>query len=71
MYRDHLRRVSYCSRLLLMLFSYTYELCFFGQARQKSNKDSSSNHLGTFSDWTGGGETGSFDYYTKQSYSGG
>lgn len=27
-------------------FSYTYELCFFGRATQKSNKDSSSNFLG-------------------------
>lgn len=26
--------------------SYTYELCFFGKATQKSNKDGSSNHLG-------------------------
>lgn len=26
--------------------SYTYELCFFGRATQKSNKDHSSNHLG-------------------------
>jgi protein kinase C substrate 80K-H len=26
--------------------SYTYELCFFGRATQKSNKDSSSNFLG-------------------------
>lgn len=26
--------------------SYTYELCFFGRATQKSNKDHSSNFLG-------------------------
>lgn len=47
---------------------YTYELCFFGGARQKSNKDSSSNSLGSFAGWNTEGERGSYGYYTKQRY---
>ncbi|ORX35023.1 glucosidase II beta subunit-like-domain-containing protein [Kockovaella imperatae] len=47
---------------------YTYELCFFGRASQKSNKDSSSNHLGTWSKWEQGETHGSFEYYSTQYY---
>lgn len=50
--REDLRRVSHSSlgdqvKVSLMIFSYTYELCFFGSATQKSNKDYSNNHLGS------------------------
>ncbi|WWC90142.1 uncharacterized protein L201_005075 [Kwoniella dendrophila CBS 6074] len=50
---------------------YTYELCFFGKATQKSNKDSSSNHLGSFSQWNTAAEQGTYEYYTKQLYNNG
>ncbi|WVW81324.1 hypothetical protein I302_103315 [Kwoniella bestiolae CBS 10118] len=50
---------------------YTYELCFFGKATQKSNKDGATNHMGTFSGWNTAAEQGSFDYYTKQLYKNG
>ena len=64
--------------------SYTYELCFFGRATQKSNKDHSQNHLGwvwswpigksrtltdsTFSDWNTTAEAGASEYYSQQRY---
>ncbi|CAD6578508.1 MAG: hypothetical protein TREMPRED_002209 [Tremellales sp. Tagirdzhanova-0007] len=47
---------------------YTYELCFFGRATQKSNKDSSSNFLGSFVDWNGSAAPGTFEHYTRQNY---
>lgn len=47
---------------------YTYELCFLGSARQKSNKDSSSNHLGTFTEWKTDEVEGSYEYYSRQNY---
>ncbi|RXK36650.1 protein kinase C substrate 80K-H [Tremella mesenterica] len=50
---------------------YTYELCFFGRASQKSNKDSSSNHLGTFGEWNTSAEPATYDYYTRQVYKNG
>ncbi|WVR03133.1 hypothetical protein IAU60_000123 [Kwoniella sp. DSM 27419] len=50
---------------------YTYELCFFGRATQRSNKDSSSNYMGSFSHWNTSAEEGSYDYYTKQMYQNG
>ncbi|KAK8844712.1 hypothetical protein IAR55_006562 [Kwoniella newhampshirensis] len=50
---------------------YTYELCFFGKATQRSNKDGASNHLGTFSDWNTAAEEGSLPYYSQQLYKNG
>ncbi|WWD22735.1 hypothetical protein CI109_107228 [Kwoniella shandongensis] len=50
---------------------YTYELCFFGKATQKSNKDGSSNHMGTFSDWNTAEQEGSLAYYSQQLYGNG
>ncbi|OCF38619.1 protein kinase C substrate 80K-H [Kwoniella heveanensis CBS 569] len=50
---------------------YTYELCFFGRATQKSNKDGSSNYMGTFSHWNTDAEEGSLSYYSKQMYKNG
>ncbi|KAL1408832.1 hypothetical protein Q8F55_005646 [Vanrija albida] len=50
---------------------YTYELCFFGRAVQKSNKDHSSNHLGTFTGWHDKAEAGSAEYYQRQKYTNG
>ncbi|TXT10626.1 hypothetical protein VHUM_02131 [Vanrija humicola] len=50
---------------------YTYELCFFGKATQKSNKDHSSNHLGSFTSWNGSAEPNSPEYYRQQKYQNG
>ncbi|WVQ94203.1 hypothetical protein IAU59_001281 [Kwoniella sp. CBS 9459] len=50
---------------------YTYELCFFGRATQKSNKDGSSNYMGTFSHWNTDAEEGTLPYYSKQMYKNG
>ncbi|WRT63265.1 uncharacterized protein IL334_000168 [Kwoniella shivajii] len=50
---------------------YTYELCFFGKATQRSNKDSSSNHMGTFFEWNSAADQGSLPYYSKQLYKNG
>lgn len=50
---------------------YTYELCFFGKATQKSNKDHSSNHLGSFVSWNGTAESGAPEYYSQQKYQNG
>lgn len=48
--------------------SYTYELCFFGQAKQKSNKDHSSNLLGSFTAWNPDAVTGTLEHYSKMQY---
>lgn len=48
--------------------SYTYELCFFGTATQKSNKDHSSNNLGHFVEWNPAAKAGEYEYYTKMAY---
>lgn len=48
--------------------SYTYELCFFGKATQKSNKDHSSNNLGHFVEWNPAAKAGEYDYYTKMAF---
>ncbi|WVO16024.1 hypothetical protein L204_103689 [Cryptococcus depauperatus] len=47
---------------------YTYELCFFGKVRQKSNKDGSSNDLGTFNSWNPVASEGTLPYYSQQIY---
>ncbi|WVQ82852.1 hypothetical protein IAT38_004987 [Cryptococcus sp. DSM 104549] len=50
---------------------YTYELCFFGKATQKSNKDGSNNNLGSFSHWKEDADQGSLSYYSQQVYKNG
>ncbi|BEJ14197.1 hypothetical protein CspHIS471_0313710 [Cutaneotrichosporon sp. HIS471] len=47
---------------------YTYELCFFGGATQKSNKDHSSNNLGHFVEWNNAAQPGEYAYYTKMAF---
>ncbi|GMK53438.1 hypothetical protein CspeluHIS016_0100240 [Cutaneotrichosporon spelunceum] len=47
---------------------YTYELCFFGRATQKSNKDHSSNNLGHFVEWNPAAQPGEHAYYTRMAY---
>ncbi|KAH8922813.1 glycoside hydrolase family 31 protein [Atractiella rhizophila] len=49
---------------------YTYDVCLFQEAHQKSNKGHGSTSLGKFSSWSTGGESPSSDeYYMKQVYS--
>ncbi|KAG8747892.1 hypothetical protein FRC10_010511 [Ceratobasidium sp. 414] len=52
---------------------YTYSICLFGAATQKSNRDHSSHNLGHFSGWNDkeGVTAGSYEYYTRQYYKGG
>ncbi|ELU43157.1 endoplasmic reticulum protein [Rhizoctonia solani AG-1 IA] len=52
---------------------YTYSVCLFGSATQKSNRDHASHSLGRFSGWNDkeGVTPGSYDYYTRQYYKGG
>ncbi|KAG9317094.1 glucosidase II beta subunit-like protein-domain-containing protein [Chiua virens] len=47
---------------------YTYEVCLFGEARQKPNKGGSTFSLGKFSSWNKLAKPGEFEYYTKQRY---
>jgi len=50
---------------------YTYTVCLFGSATQKSNKNSASNNLGTFSSWSTSPSVtpGDYEYYATQVYS--
>ncbi|KAG8679834.1 hypothetical protein FRC09_018680, partial [Ceratobasidium sp. 395] len=52
---------------------YTYSICLFGSATQKSNRDHSSHSLGRFSGWNDkeGVVAGSHEYYTRQYYKSG
>ncbi|KAJ1310997.1 hypothetical protein OPQ81_009505 [Rhizoctonia solani] len=52
---------------------YTYSVCLFGSATQKSNRDHASHNLGRFSGWNDkeGVAPGSYEYYTRQYYRGG
>ncbi|CAE7168708.1 unnamed protein product [Rhizoctonia solani] len=52
---------------------YTYSVCLFGSATQKSNRDNASHNLGRFSGWNDkeGVVPGSYEYYTRQYYKGG
>src|SRR4051794_38695218 len=50
---------------------YTYKVCLFGSAEQKSSRDHYSTNLGTFSRWDGPGEQGAPSWYTKQVYDNG
>ncbi|KAF8556298.1 hypothetical protein OG21DRAFT_1596536 [Imleria badia] len=47
---------------------YTYEVCLFGEARQKPNKGGSTFSLGKFTSWNKLAEPGELEYYTKQRY---
>ncbi|KAG8767176.1 hypothetical protein FRC15_005878 [Serendipita sp. 397] len=47
---------------------YTYEVCIFGQATQKSNNGGSQNSLGRFSSWNTSAPVGSPEYYSRQVY---
>lgn len=50
---------------------YTYEVCLFGEARQKANSGSSVHSLGHFSSWKKDEEAGTPDYYSRQVFTGG
>jgi hypothetical protein len=47
---------------------YTYSLCFFGEATQKSNNNGARTSLGHFKGWSSEAPQGSDDYYMKQLY---
>ncbi|KAF9651810.1 hypothetical protein BDM02DRAFT_3110284 [Thelephora ganbajun] len=50
---------------------YTYEVCLFGEAKQKGNSDGSVHSLGHFSSWKRDEEVGTPDYYSRQMFTGG
>jgi len=47
---------------------YTYSVCFFGQATQRSNGAGGTNSLGRFTRWNDDAEEGTMDYYSAQMY---
>ncbi|GES77552.1 glucosidase II beta subunit-like-domain-containing protein [Rhizophagus clarus] len=47
---------------------YTYTICMFDKATQKSNKDHVTTHLGYFEKWIGAESKEDHKYYTAQSY---
>ncbi|CEQ39441.1 SPOSA6832_00983 [Sporobolomyces salmonicolor] len=50
---------------------YTYSVCFFGEATQKSNNNGGRTSLGRFKGWSPTAEEGSDDYYRKHIYADG
>jgi len=50
---------------------YTYEVCLFGEARQKANSGGSVHSLGHFSSWKSDEEVGTPNYYSRQVFIGG
>lgn len=50
---------------------YTYEVCLFGEARQKANSGGSAHSLGNFRSWKNDEETGTPGYYSRQVFTGG
>jgi len=50
---------------------YTYEVCLFGEARQKASSGGSVHSLGHFSSWKNDEEVGTPGYYSRQIYTGG
>ncbi|KAM0791314.1 hypothetical protein ACM66B_005786 [Microbotryomycetes sp. NB124-2] len=50
---------------------YTYSVCFFGQATQKSNNNGARTSLGNFHGWSETDKKGSDAYYHKQLYADG
>lgn len=53
------------------LGEYTYSVCFFGEAHQKSNNNKMRTSLGKFKGWNDTAEAGSSAYYSKQVYADG
>ncbi|KAL8278215.1 hypothetical protein RQP46_009388 [Phenoliferia psychrophenolica] len=53
------------------LGEYTYSVCFFGEATQKSNSNHAKTNLGRFSSWSTSAEAGSDAYYEKHVYDNG
>ncbi|KAG8832269.1 hypothetical protein FRC17_001628 [Serendipita sp. 399] len=47
---------------------YTYEVCLFGHATQKSNNGGGQHSLGRFSSWNTAATVGSPEYYSRQVY---
>ncbi|GAA5828886.1 hypothetical protein JCM11251_005908 [Rhodosporidiobolus azoricus] len=50
---------------------YTYSVCFFGEAQQKSNNNGMKTSLGRFVGWSSDAEQGTEEYYHKQLYANG
>jgi len=50
---------------------YTYEVCLFGEARQKASSGGSVHSLGHFGSWKKDEEVGTPDYYSRQVFTGG
>ncbi|KIY63469.1 hypothetical protein CYLTODRAFT_403178 [Cylindrobasidium torrendii FP15055 ss-10] len=50
------------------LGDYTYEVCLFGQAKQKPKKGGTTFNLGKFKSWNNDASVGSPEYYSKQQY---
>ncbi|GAA5874605.1 hypothetical protein JCM16303_002920 [Sporobolomyces ruberrimus] len=50
---------------------YTYSVCFFGEANQKSNNNGMRTSLGHFKGWSQTAESGTDDYYRNQLYADG
>ncbi|BGP48447.1 glucosidase II [Rhodotorula kratochvilovae] len=50
---------------------YTYSVCFFGEASQKSNNNNARTSLGRFKGWASDAEEGTDAYYSKQLYADG
>lgn len=55
----------------LSLPRYTYEVCLFGEARQRANSGGSAHSLGHFSSWKEDEEVGTPGYYSRQMFTGG
>ncbi|GAA6028173.1 hypothetical protein JCM8097_006897 [Rhodosporidiobolus ruineniae] len=50
---------------------YTYSVCFFGEASQRSNSNNMKTSLGRFKGWSSTAEEGTDAYYEKQLYADG
>jgi len=55
----------------LSFLRYTYEVCLFGEARQRANAGGSVQSLGHFSSWKKDEEVGTPGYYSRQAFTGG
>ncbi|KAI5480797.1 glycoside hydrolase family 31 protein [Pseudohyphozyma bogoriensis] len=53
------------------LGEYTYSVCFFGEATQKSNNNNARTSLGNWSSWSSSAEPGTDAYYEKHVYDNG
>lgn len=56
-----------------MTVRYTYDVCFFGEAHQKSNSNGARTSLGRFQGWAEDAavKSGTNEYYSKQVYADG